>query len=204
MNARQPPGTLDPAAPSVMPDPSGLDRQLAEALQDAIEDRDTGDVMDLVDANFRGSANLDPQSARRLLTATFLRYQNIKVVPLAPVVRIDPSAPTLGTLESKVVVTGALSFSASSTATAYGVTMKQVWVNKTTGLRANRGDGDAIPEYFKPGEEPDDGSSFLGFEQASFEGDRGAQTQRRPTDPYAARPAPEHRREPLAQGGAPH
>ena len=35
MNARQPPGTLAPAAPSVMPDPSGLDRQLAEALQDA-------------------------------------------------------------------------------------------------------------------------------------------------------------------------
>jgi hypothetical protein len=81
--------------------------ETAEALQDAIEDRDTGDVMDLVDENFRGSANLDPQSARRLLTATFLRYQNIKVVPLAPIVRIDPSAPTLGTIESKVVVTGA-------------------------------------------------------------------------------------------------
>lgn len=81
--------------------------ETAEALQDAIEDRDTGDVMALVDENFRGSANLDPQSARRLLTATFLRYQNIKVVPLAPTVRIDPSAPTLGTIESKVVVTGA-------------------------------------------------------------------------------------------------
>ena len=35
MNARQPPGPLDPAVPSVVPDPSGLDRQLAEALQDA-------------------------------------------------------------------------------------------------------------------------------------------------------------------------
>ncbi len=68
--------------------------------------------------------------------------------------------------------------------------LKQVFVNKTTGLRANRGDGDAIPEFFKPGEEPDDGSSFLGFEQASFDGDRGTQTQRRPADPYAARPAP--------------
>jgi penicillin-binding protein 1A len=65
--------------------------------------------------------------------------------------------------------------------------LRQVWVNKTTGLRANRGDGDAIPEYFKPGEEPDDGSSFLGFEQVSYEGDRGG--QRRP-DPYIGRPAP--------------
>ncbi len=45
--------------------------------------------------------------------------------------------------------------------------IKQVWVNKTTGLRASRGEGDAITEYFKPGEEPDDGSSFLGFEQAA-------------------------------------
>lgn len=79
----------------------------AQALQAAIEARDTGDVMDLVDENFRGSANLDPQSARRLLTATFLRYQNIKVVALAPGVRIDPSAPTLGFIESNVVVTGA-------------------------------------------------------------------------------------------------
>lgn len=35
MNARQPPRTMDPAMPSVLPDPSGLDRQLAQALQDA-------------------------------------------------------------------------------------------------------------------------------------------------------------------------
>ncbi len=88
-------------------DPEQQLLQTAQALQTAIEARDTGDVMDLVDENFRGSANLDPQSARRLLTATFLRYQNIKVVALAPGVRIDPAAPTLGFIESKVVVTGA-------------------------------------------------------------------------------------------------
>ncbi|CAN0289136.1 unnamed protein product, partial [Phaeothamnion confervicola] len=52
--------------------------------------------------------------------------------------------------------------------------IKQVWVNKTTGLRAIRGEGDAITEYFKPGEEPDDGSSFLGFEQAAGEFPGGA------------------------------
>jgi hypothetical protein len=88
-------------------DPEQQLLETAQALQTAIEARDTGDVMDLVDENFRGSANLDPQSARRLLTATFLRYQNIKVVALAPTVRIDPSAPLLGFIESKVVVTGA-------------------------------------------------------------------------------------------------
>lgn len=88
-------------------DPEQQLLQTAQALQAAIEARDTGDVMDLVDENFRGSANLDPQSARRLLTATFLRYQNIQVVALAPTVRIDTSAPQLGFIESKVVVTGA-------------------------------------------------------------------------------------------------
>ncbi len=62
--------------------------------------------------------------------------------------------------------------------------LKQVWVNKTTGLRASRGEGEAIPEYFKPGEEPDDGSSFLGFEQVSFDGDRG-RSGNAVRDPYA-------------------
>ncbi len=88
-------------------DPEQQLLETAQALQAAIEARDTGDVMDLVDEHFRGSANLDPDSARRMLMATFLRYQNIKVVALAPSVRIDPSAPTLGVIESPVVVTGA-------------------------------------------------------------------------------------------------
>jgi hypothetical protein len=88
-------------------DPEQQLLKTAQALQAAIEARDTGDVMALVDEHFRGSANLDPDSARRLLMGTFLRYQNIKVVALAPRVRIDPSAPTLGFIESPVVVTGA-------------------------------------------------------------------------------------------------
>lgn len=88
-------------------DPEQRLLEAARALQAAIEARDTGDVMDLVDEHFRGSADLDPASARRLLTATFLRYQNIRVVALAPSARVDPSAPTLGVIESKVVVTGA-------------------------------------------------------------------------------------------------
>ncbi|MBL0917138.1 MAG: hypothetical protein IBJ14_00400 [Hydrogenophaga sp.] len=88
-------------------DPEKQLLETAQALQAAIEARKTGDVMDLVDEHFRGSANLDPDSARRMLMATFLRYQNIKVVALAPSVRIDPSAPTLGIIESPVVVTGA-------------------------------------------------------------------------------------------------
>ena len=40
-------------------------------------------------------------------------------------------------------------------------------VNRYTGLRANPGDKDAIWEYFKPDEEPDDPNSFLGYEMSS-------------------------------------
>ncbi|MBX3609661.1 MAG: hypothetical protein KF871_07155 [Hydrogenophaga sp.] len=79
----------------------------AQALQTAIEARNTGDVMALVDEHFRGGGGLDPTSTRRMLTGMFLRYQTIKVVALAPSVRIDPAAPTLGYIESPVVVTGA-------------------------------------------------------------------------------------------------
>ena len=70
--------------------------------------------------------------------------------------------------------------------------LKQVWVNKTTGLRANRGEGDAITEYFKPGEEPDDGSSFLGFEQVALEPGQRA----RPSDAYGAAPPAVRRQQP--------
>src|SRR5690606_4118879 len=73
-------------------DPEQRLMETARALQAAIEARDTGDVMDLLDEHFRGSADLDPASARRLLTATFLRYQHIRVMALAPSARVDPSA----------------------------------------------------------------------------------------------------------------
>ena len=88
-------------------DPEQRLRDAAQALQAAIEARDTGDVMDLLDEHFRGSGQLEPDSARRLLTATFLRYPQIRVVALAPGVRIDPQAPSLGVIEAQVVVTGA-------------------------------------------------------------------------------------------------
>lgn len=81
--------------------------EAARALQKAIEDRQTGDVMALLDEHFRGSGNLDPQTVRPLLTATFLRYPNIKVAAPLPTVRIDPAVPTLGVVEAQVVVTGA-------------------------------------------------------------------------------------------------
>ena len=88
-------------------DPQARLDAAVDALQAAIEARDTGDVIDLLDANFRGSANLDPQEARRMLTGVFLRYKNIRVVAVGRKSQIDPVTPTLGRVEAQVLVTGA-------------------------------------------------------------------------------------------------
>lgn len=88
-------------------DPQARLEAAAKALQAAIEARHTGDVMDLLDEHFQGSGNLDRDGTRRLLTATFLRYQNIKVIALSSSHRVDPQTPTLGVSEAQVLVTGA-------------------------------------------------------------------------------------------------
>jgi hypothetical protein len=88
-------------------DPEARLAAAAKALQTAIEERDTGDVMALLDEHFQASANLDRAGTRRLLTASFLRFQNIRVIALTSSHRIDPQAPSLGRSEAQVLVTGA-------------------------------------------------------------------------------------------------
>ena len=88
-------------------DPQAKLEAAVKALQAAIEARDTGDVMDLLDEHFQGSGNLDRDGTRRMLTATFLRFQNIKVIAMSSQARVDPQAPTLGRVEAQVLVTGA-------------------------------------------------------------------------------------------------
>lgn len=88
-------------------DPATRLEAAARALQAAIEARDTGDVMALLDEHFQASGQLDRDSARRLLTASFVRFQNIRVVAVTASHRVDPQAPTLGVTEAQVIVTGA-------------------------------------------------------------------------------------------------
>lgn len=88
-------------------DPQARLEAAAKALQAAIEARHTGDVMDLLDEHFQGSGNLDRDGTRRMLTATFLRYQNIRLIALSSSHRVDPQVPTLGVSEAQVLVTGA-------------------------------------------------------------------------------------------------
>lgn len=88
-------------------DPQARLEAAVRALQAAIEARNTSAVLGLLDQYFQGSANLDREGIRRLLMATFLRYQNIKVIAVSSSVRVDPKAPTLGRVEAQVLLTGA-------------------------------------------------------------------------------------------------
>jgi len=104
-------------------DPQAKLEAAVKALQAAIEARDTGDVMDLLDEHFQGSGNLDRDGTRRMLTATFLRFKSIKVIAMSSQARVDPQTPTLGRVEAQVLVTGAQGL-IPERAEPYGVRME--------------------------------------------------------------------------------
>lgn len=65
--------------------------------------------------------------------------------------------------------------------------IKLVLVNRTTGLRAEPGDDQAIMEAFKPNEEPDDAYSIIGFSDPDGGGAYMGDSQ---SSGYSSRPAP--------------
>ena len=78
-----------------------------QQLQDQIEARDTGAVMDLLDAKFRAQDEYDADWARKTMTLMFLRYAQVKVIAVSRSSRIDPPGSPIGLTEAQVVVTGA-------------------------------------------------------------------------------------------------
>ena len=78
-----------------------------QQLQDQIEARDTGTVMDLLDAKFRAHDTYDADWARKTMTLMFLRYAQVKVIAVSRSSRIDPPGSPIGLTEAQVVVTGA-------------------------------------------------------------------------------------------------
>lgn len=78
-----------------------------QQLQDQIEARDTGAVMDLLDAKFRAQDEHDADWARKTMTLMFLRYAQVKVIAVSRNSRIDPPGSPIGLTEAQVVVTGA-------------------------------------------------------------------------------------------------
>lgn len=88
-------------------DPQASLEATVQQLQDQIEARDTGAVMDLLGARFRAQDTYDADWARKTMTLLFLRYAQVKVIAVSRNSRIDPPGSPIGLTEAQVVVTGA-------------------------------------------------------------------------------------------------
>lgn len=80
---------------------------VVQQLQDLIEAKKTGAVMDMLHPRFRAQAELDREWARKTMTLLFLRYPNVKVVAVTRRSQVDPATPLSGQTEAQVLLSGA-------------------------------------------------------------------------------------------------
>jgi hypothetical protein len=88
-------------------DPQASLEAAAQRLQDALEARDTGAVMALLDARFRAQDEFDAEWAQNTLRLMILRYAQVRIVAVGRRSTVDPQAPHLGRTEAQVLVAGA-------------------------------------------------------------------------------------------------
>ena len=75
-----------------------------QALQDSLEARRTGAVLDQLAPEFRAQAELDREWAKRTMTVLFLQNANVKVVALNRSSRV--TSKTTGETDAQVVLAG--------------------------------------------------------------------------------------------------
>lgn len=88
-------------------DPQAALEAAVQQLQDNIERKGTGAVMDQLHAEFRAQQELDRDWARRTMTLLFLRHKNVRVMALGKSSWIDPAISSKGYTEAQVGVAGA-------------------------------------------------------------------------------------------------
>lgn len=80
----------------------------AQRLQDAIEAKQSGDVIAMLDTRFRAQDELDAEWARKTMTLVFLRFNQVRVIAVNAQSRIDEgSGGRVGRTTAQVLVTGA-------------------------------------------------------------------------------------------------
>lgn len=104
-------------------DPQAALEAAVQQLQDHIEARKTGAVMDMLHSRFRAQEELDSEWARRTMTLLFLRYPNVKVVAVTRSSRVDPDTPLSGQTEAQVLLSGAQGLVPERVA-PYAITMR--------------------------------------------------------------------------------
>ncbi len=92
-------------------DPQASLEAAVQRLQDALEAKDAGAVLDMLDPRFRAqsdtSEGMDREWARKTMTLMFLRYAQVKVIAVTRNSRVDEAGGQTGRTEAQVLVTGA-------------------------------------------------------------------------------------------------
>jgi hypothetical protein len=88
-------------------DPQAALEAAVQQLQDHLEAKDAGAVLDLLDAQFRAQDDLNREWARRTMGLLFLRHANVRIVALTRTSRIAPDARHVGFTEAQVLLSGA-------------------------------------------------------------------------------------------------
>lgn len=89
-------------------DPQAALEAAVQRLQDALEAKQTGDVMAMLDARFRAQDELDAEWARKTMSLVFLRFAQVRVIAVNRQSRIDEgSGGRVGRTTAQVLVTGA-------------------------------------------------------------------------------------------------
>lgn len=76
-------------------------------LQDNLEAKNSGAVIDQLAGDFRANGEFDRDWARRTMALLFLRHQQVKVILLRSTSQLDPTYPNRGHTDAQVALTGA-------------------------------------------------------------------------------------------------
>ena len=88
-------------------DPQAALEAAAQQLQDNLEAKDTGAVLEQLHPQFSAQQQYDRAWAQRTMALLFLRHKQVKVLALSQSSRIDPTYGSKGYTEAQVAMTGA-------------------------------------------------------------------------------------------------
>jgi hypothetical protein len=89
-------------------DPQVALEAAVQRLQDALEAKQAGEVLALLDNRFRAQDELDAEWARKTMALVFLRFAHVRVIAVSNDSRIDEgSGGRVGRTQAQVLVTGA-------------------------------------------------------------------------------------------------
>ena len=89
-------------------DPQAALEAAVQRLQAALEAKQTGEVMDMLNGRFRAQNELDADWARSTMTLAFLRFKQVRLIAVNRQSRIDEgSGGRVGRTTAQVLVTGA-------------------------------------------------------------------------------------------------